>query len=96
VKDLPDIALLASVRSLDGERLRAALVTTFEFRATHQLPAVLPDPPASWLTPYGEMARANELVWMTLDQLTERVGAFVNPVLAGISGSWRPDAWIWE
>jgi hypothetical protein len=96
VKDLPDIALLASVRSLDGERLRAALVTTFEFRATHPLPAVLPDPPASWLTPYREMARANELVWTTLDQLTERVGAFLNPVLAGTGGTWRPDAWIWE
>ena len=42
-------------------------------RATHPLPPALPDPPASWLTPYGEMARASELAWTTLEQLA--VGA---------------------
>ena len=96
VKDLPDIALLASVGPLDAERLRTALFTTFAFRATHPLPPALPDPPSSWLTPYGEMARANELVWTTLEQVTARVRAFVDPVLAGTSGTWNPTTWTWQ
>ena len=44
VKDLPDIALLATIQPLEARRLRAALERTFEFRATHPLPASLPDP----------------------------------------------------
>ncbi len=96
VKDLPDIALLASVRPLDGQRLRAALATTFEFRATHALPPTLPDPPASWMTPYSEMARASELAWTTLDQLTGHVRTFINPILSGTSGTWHPTTWNWE
>ena len=38
VKDLPDIALLAGVREVDGGRLRAALEQTFTSRKTHALP----------------------------------------------------------
>ena len=96
VKDLPDIALLASVRPLQAERLRVALSTTFEFRATHPLPPALPDPPASWLTSYSEMAKASELAWMTLEQLTADVRAFINPILGDNSGTWHPAAWTWE
>jgi hypothetical protein len=59
VKDLPDIALLATIQPLEARRLRMALERTFEFRATHPLPSTLPDPPANWLTPYTEMVREN-------------------------------------
>ena len=38
---------------------------------------------AQWSTPYGELARENELGWTTLEELTVAVGAFRNPVLAG-------------
>ena len=38
LKDLPDLALLAGVRSLEAERVRAALEQTFGFRKTHDLP----------------------------------------------------------
>lgn len=96
VKDLPDIALLASLRPLQAERLRVALSTTFEFRATHPLPAALPDPPSSWITPYSEMAKVSELAWTTLEQLTAEVRAFINPILGGNSGRWHPAAWTWE
>jgi Nucleotidyl transferase AbiEii toxin, Type IV TA system len=61
VKDLPDMALLATTEPLEAARLRAALERTFAFRATHPLPSSLPNPPANWLTPYVEMARENEL-----------------------------------
>src|SRR5207244_13067925 len=45
VKDLPDLALLATAQSLDAVRLRAALELTFGFRKTHKLPTALPEPP---------------------------------------------------
>ena len=95
VKDLPDIALLGSMQPLDAKRLRMALAQTFEFRSTHAVPSSVPAPPASWSNPYGDLARENELAWTTLEELTLAVGAFLNPVLAGKNGSWRPMEWQW-
>lgn len=96
VKDLPDIALLAGIRPLQAERLRKALEQTFAHRATHPLPPALPDPPTSWSTPYQAIARENELAWPTLEQVTEVVVRFLNPVLAGGNGVWHPVEWIWD
>jgi len=96
VKDIPDITLLATTGSLESTRLRAALETTFTFRATHPLPSSLPDPPPNWLTPYVEMARENALAWTTLDQVATAARTFLNPVLAGGEGVWLPDAWAWK
>lgn len=42
VKDLPDLALLATVRAIEARRLRAALEATFTFRKTHPLPTMVP------------------------------------------------------
>ena len=95
LKDLPDIALLASMQPLDAGRLRMALAQTFEFRSTHAVPSSVPAPPPSWSNPYGELARENELAWTTLEELTAAVAAFLNPVLAGKNGSWRPMEWQW-
>lgn len=97
VKDLPDIALLATARPLGAARLREALERTFVFRATHPLPQTLPGPPASWSMPYTEMVRENDLSWNTLEQLTTTVRAFLDPVLAGArDGIWNPATWAWE
>jgi len=96
VKDLPDIALLGTTQPLDAARLRMALAQTFEFRGTHAVPSSVPDPPASWSTPYWELASENELGWTTLEELTVAVGAFLNPVLAGQNGTWRPTEWQWS
>ena len=96
VKDLPDIALLGTLQPLNAERLRMALAQTFEFRNTHAVPSSVPDPPASWSTPYGELARENELAWTTLEELTTAVAAFINPVLAGKCGTWHPMEWQWS
>jgi hypothetical protein len=96
VKDLPDIALLAGIQSLQAERLREALEQTFKHRATHPLPRALPDPPTNWSTSYQAMARENELAWPTLDQLTTVVSTFLNPVLAGSTGVWHPARWNWD
>jgi Nucleotidyl transferase AbiEii toxin, Type IV TA system len=96
VKDLPDMALLATTESLEATRLRAALEATFTFRATHLPPSSLPLPPETWVKPYGEMARENELPWKTLEQVTAAAGSFLNPVLRGHEGVWVPDTWAWE
>ena len=96
VKDLPDIALLAGIRSLEAGRLRAAFEQTFTHRATHALPQAMPDPPTSWSVPYQQMARENGLSWPTLEQLSVVASAFLNPVLAGGTGVWHPARWNWE
>jgi hypothetical protein len=96
VKDLPDIALLAGIQSLQAERLREALEQTFKHRATHPLPQALPDPPTSWSTSYQAMARENELAWPTLGELTTVVSTFLNPVLAGGTGVWHPARRNWD
>lgn len=95
VKDLPDIALLAGIQSLQAGQLRKALEQTFMHRATHPLPHALPDPPTSWSTPYQAMARENDLAWPTLEQLTSVVAIFLNPVLSGSAHVWHPARWNW-
>jgi len=61
VKDLPDLALLATVQTIEAKRLLAALEQTFTFRDTHSLPVMLPDPLPAWGTPYAAMAREDQL-----------------------------------
>lgn len=97
VKDLPDIALLATVQPLQATRLRAALEQTFQFRKTHPLPAMLPEPLPAWATPYAAMARENLLAWPTLAELTRTTQRFLDPVLAeGLAATWEPKSWRWR
>jgi len=76
IKDLPDIALLATTQPIDGTRLRAALEATFDDRGTHELPHSLPDPPAFWVQPYSAMAAMDDLAWTTLEELTRVTSSF--------------------
>ena len=97
VKDLPDIALLATVQALDAKRVRAALEQTFAFRKTHHLPASLPDPPSTWATPYAAMARDDQLQWASLADVTTAARRFLDAVLAGdLVATWDPGAWRWD
>jgi predicted nucleotidyltransferase component of viral defense system len=97
VKDLPDIALLASAQTLDAKRLREALEQTFSFRKTHSLPEELPAPPSAWAVPYSTMAREDKLIWATLDNVTRAAQVFLGPVLAGnLDATWEPKAWVWR
>lgn len=95
VKDLPDIALLATIRPIEAGSLRAAMTGTWEHRGTHPLPATVPDPPDAWEPLYQAMARANDLRWATLTELKDAVSRFLDPVLAGGGGRWEPDEWAW-
>jgi hypothetical protein len=57
VKDLVDLVLLIERTRLDVARLPKAIRETFQRRKTHGIPATLASPPASWPTPFAEMAR---------------------------------------
>lgn len=96
VKDLPDLALLATVRRLEAAQLRAALEQTFAFRHTHVLPQSLPAPAAIWAAPYAAMARDEELPWATIDDVATAARAFLDPVLSTAGdATWDPAAWRW-
>ena len=96
VKDLPDLALLATARSLDAKRLRAALDQTFAFRETHALPAAVPAPLEAWRSPYAAMARDDQLAWATLDEVVLAARRFLDPVLGGeLDATWSPSTWTW-
>lgn len=96
VRDLPDIALLAMTGPIDGRLLRQAIDRTFDFRSTHAVPRVVPEPPDFWEAPYAAMAATDELPWAEFRQVTEAVSAFLDPVLrAGNVLSWEPGEWRW-
>ena len=97
VKDLPDLALLASAEAISGKTLWRALEQTFMFRRTHDLPQFVPTPPPSWQSPYTAMAREDELPWQNLEDITEAVKTFLDPILgARIDAQWDPKAWMWR
>jgi len=96
VKDLPDIALLASTRDIEGAALRAAIDRTFDHRATHPVPMSVPDPPSSWAPVYERIAENDGLQWRTLVEVTAAVQSFLDPVLARNAASWRPESWSWS
>lgn len=96
VKDLPDLALLATAQELDSQRLRSALELTFAFRNTHPLPGCVPQPAVDWRTPYEAMASEDQLRWTTLDEVTLAASTFLDPVLAGgLAATWQPTEWRW-
>jgi hypothetical protein len=97
VKDLPDLALLATPQPLDAKRVRAALEQTFTFRKTHPLPAAVPAPLETWRTPYAAMAREDQLPWQTLEDVTMAAQTFLDPVLAGgLDATWTASTWAWS
>jgi len=97
VKDLPDLALLASAGALESAVLRAALKTTFAFRNTHALPSKFPTPPITWGAQYANLAREFDLPWPSIVSVTEAVRAFLDPILAGVLKSvWDPNLWQWR
>lgn len=97
VKDLPDLALLASAQRVEASRVRAALEQTFGFRKTHGLPATLPTPASAWAAPYAAMAREDQLAWPTLVDVTAAAQAFLDPILAGgLDATWNSQTWSWN
>lgn len=99
VRDLPDIALLATTGQIKGALLRKAIYKTFEFRNTHPVPGAVPTPPDFWEAPYAEMAEVDELPWKTLREVTKAVSLFLDPALQmdmDARATWDPTRWIWR
>lgn len=95
VKDLPDIALLATTRDIDGNALRLAIDQTFLHRATHPVPELFPDPPSTWSPVYERIAETDRLPWRTLAAVTEAVRSFLDPTLTGEPTRWSSKDWKW-
>lgn len=68
-KNVVDMALLLRLGTLERERLREAIRTTFALRDTHVLPVVWPEPPASWNAPYQTFAEECGLAWTLLEAI---------------------------
>jgi predicted nucleotidyltransferase component of viral defense system len=97
VKDLPDIALLATSQVIKGKQLHEAIEQTFSFRKTHPMPQELPSPSSTWEKPYSTMATTDELEWPTLEKVTDAAKTFIDPILSSKGdGVWNPEAWTWE
>ena len=96
VKDLPDLALLATTGPFQSVLLREAIHATFTHRGSHAVPAAVPTPPASWTRPYADMAQENDLPWPTLAEVCARASEFLDPVLRGEEGTWDPTGWSWR
>lgn len=97
VKDLPDIALLASAGPISSGALRTSIERTFEYRGTHSVPEQLPSPPAEWDVAYRRLAQSDELSWLTLEEVTAAVEVFLNPILRNgpSTTKWDVTGWRW-
>jgi hypothetical protein len=96
VKDLPDLALLATTGEFASSTLHCAIEATFAFRNTHPMPSALAPPPTSWTAAYANLADRDRLPWRDLDAVTAAVRTFLDPVLGRIVGVWDPNAWNWK
>ncbi len=97
VRDLVDMLLIAGRSTIDAGKLSAAIHATFEARATHALPAQLPEPPSKWGSPFRRSADELGLTWSDLDEATDAAQGFIDPILKGIgSAQWDPEMWFWR
>lgn len=97
VKDLVDLALIASGASMDAARLHVAIAETFGHRGAHRVPRRVPPPPSKWRIPYQRLASGIDLD-PDLDAGYRCAGRLLDPALSGEvrSGSWEPRAGHWR
>lgn len=102
LKDLIDLGLIAVAPTLrpssmiDAQVVRESLRRTFDLRATHPLPGVVPPPPAEWEARYPKLQRENRLAWASLAEVRDEVCRFLDPILDGsAAGVWNHAARRW-
>jgi hypothetical protein len=98
VKDLVDLVIMAGLEVVEGDALLAGVWATFAARASHVLPARLPEPPAAWVAPFARLAGETSL--STSPDLQGGFAlavAFWQPVLDGtVAGRhWDPRQRAW-
>lgn len=97
VKDLPDLALIATAGPLSQTRLALAIQQTFGFRDTHPAPVELPAPPEAWAQPYMAMAKEDLLRWPDLASVYAAAQALLDPALTSSEDArWDPATWTWH
>ena len=96
VKDVVDLALIATTTELDAAKLSRAVKETFERRSGRDLPRELLPPPRDWDVPFRRLAGEIGLV-ADLAQGHELAARLLDPILSGdVSvGRWDPAGQIW-
>ncbi|HEY7936716.1 MAG TPA: nucleotidyl transferase AbiEii/AbiGii toxin family protein [Candidatus Limnocylindrales bacterium] len=89
VKDIVDLALIASTVSLDAERIHRALRDTFGQRGDRDLPVLLAAPPSDWEVPFRRLA-AEIGMKVDLGRGHELASRLLDPILSGEieTGTW--------
>jgi hypothetical protein len=82
VKDLPDLVLLLGEGLAPSAGLLATVEHLFAARATHEVPASLPGPPADWAERYATLADELDLVPRTVDEAMALLRSFWARTLA--------------
>ena len=97
VKDLVDLALIASEATFDAVDLLRALRTTFATRGVQELPRRLPPPPEDWTFPYRKLAGEIGISARIEDGYATAAG-MLDPLLEdGITtGTWDREARRWR
>ncbi len=97
VRDFVDMLLIASMSTIDGNSLSAAIRATFVARFTHPLPGQLPAPPSAWGGSFRRSVDDLQLNWQDIGAASRAAQAFLNPVLEGVVGEiWDPATWSWK
>lgn len=96
VKDLVDLAMVATTARLDAARLRRAIQETFERRSGRDVPRALPAPPRDWDVPFRRLAGEIRLV-ADLTTGHELAARLLDPILSGdlTEGRWDPAGQEW-
>ncbi len=96
VKDLVDILLPAGLdERIQADRFRAAVESVFSRRGD-VLPTHLGQFPQNWRKRFNQIAVNLDLGYENLEQATNAVRLFINPILSGVaSGEWDPKNWKW-
>jgi hypothetical protein len=76
VKDLVDLILLIEDGLVADQRLLHVVNHVFAARATHQVPAAIPDPPPAWTTEYPKLAADSALAEAGLSSALDKLRAF--------------------
>jgi hypothetical protein len=82
VKDLPDLVLLVGEGLEPTAELLATVEHVFAARASHEVPASLPDPPADWAERYATLAEELDLEPSTVDEAMALLRSFWERTLA--------------
>lgn len=97
VKDLVDLALIASLFTLSAGRLGRAIESTFANRNTRP-PQALPKPPAQWRVAYRKMATEAGLD-EDIAKGYEQAQRLLDPALGGAlphDSTWDPSTQTWR